>query len=155
MPIPTTEPIAMNPELANAFRHEMASARAAWRVGDAAATFRYLERAHILGQRHLGPHLLTHLWMLRVGWRLRDLREIVGQLTRVLATLPGALFGWVPAGNTGRARVSALRPMPIPAEFAHHFEGQSMWRGVATRLAVLAIVGVLALVLAGGFEAMA
>ena len=153
MPIPTTESIAMNPALATAFRHEMASARAAWRAGDAAATFRFLERAHILGQRHLVPHLLTHLWMLRVGWRLRDTREVVGQLMRLLATLPGALFGWVPAGNTGRARVSALRPMPMPAEFEHHFAGQSMWRSVATRLAVLAIVGVLAL--AGGFGAMA
>lgn len=64
---------------------------------------------------------------------------------RLFATLPGALLGWVPAGNTGGANVSALRPMPIPAEFAHHFAGYSMRRSVTRRLAVLVIVGVLAL----------
>ena len=135
----------MKPSLANAFRHEMEAARVAWRAGDLDAAFGFLERAHILGQRHLWPHVLTHLWMLRVGWRRRDGREIFGQVARLFATLPGALLGWVPAGNTGGANVSALRPMPIPAEFAHHFAGYSMRRSVTRRLAVLVIVGVLAL----------
>ncbi len=135
----------MKPSLANAFDHEMEAARAAWRAGDPDAAFGFLVRAHILGQRHLWPHVLTHLSMLRVGWRRRDGREIVGQIVRLLATLPGALIGWVPAGNTGGANVSALRPMPMPAEFAHHFAGHSMGRSVARRLAVLVTVGVLVL----------
>jgi hypothetical protein len=134
----------MTPTLAAAYRREMDAARAAWAAGDANATFGFLERAHILGQRHLVPHIVTHLWMLRVGWRRRDGREIFGQLLRLAATLPGALFGWVPAGNTGGANVSALRPMPMPPEFAHHFADVSMARTVLVRVAALALIGVLA-----------
>jgi len=51
--------------------------------------------------------------MLSVGWARRDARELAGQLSRLVAA---ALFSrlWVPAGNTGGANVSALRPMPVP-----------------------------------------
>jgi metal-dependent hydrolase (beta-lactamase superfamily II) len=130
----------------------MDDARAAWVAGDADAAFGFLERAHVLGQRHLWPHILTHAWMLRVGWHRRDRREIVGQLLRLMATLPGALVGWVPVGNTGGANVPALRPMPIPPEFAHHFVGASIARAVAGRLVALAVIGVLGL--AGVFGVM-
>jgi hypothetical protein len=53
--------------------------------------------------------------MLVAGWRQRDWREVVGQLPRMLASI---LFSrvWVPLGNTGRARVSALKPMPVPED---------------------------------------
>lgn len=142
----------MRPELAAAFDREMDAARAAWAAGNADTTFAFLERAHILGQRHLWPHALTHLWMLRVGWHRRDKRELLGQLLRLMATLPGALLGWVPVGNTGGANVPALRPMAIPREFAHHFTEASIARAVAGRLAALVAVGLL--VLAGVFGAM-
>lgn len=85
----------MKPALAIAFQHEMDAARDAWRTGDLASTFEFLERAHILGQRHLYPHALTHVWMLRVGLRRRDRREVVGQTARLFATLPMAMIGWV------------------------------------------------------------
>jgi hypothetical protein len=83
--------------------------------------------------------------MLRVGWHRRDGREIFGQVLRLVATLPGAPFGWVPAGNTGGANVSALRPMPMPPEFAHHVAHVSMARTGLVRLAILALLGVLTL----------
>lgn len=53
--------------------------------------------------------------MLTLGWQQRDYGEVAGQLPRVIAAL---LFSriWVPVGNTGRARVSAFRPMPVPPE---------------------------------------
>ena len=135
----------MNPTLAAAFRHEMDAARAAWSAGDDHAAFARLERAHILGQRHFIPHVLTHIWMLRVGWKRRDRREVAGQLLRLAATVPGALIGWVPAGNTGGANVPALRSMRIPSELAHHFVGANMARAVTVRLALLAVIGALAL----------
>ena len=53
--------------------------------------------------------------MLRVGWSRRDFREVVGQVPRIIAA---TLFSriWVPVGNTGGTNVSAMRPMPIPAD---------------------------------------
>ncbi|MBD9485325.1 DUF3703 domain-containing protein [Pseudomonas sp. PDM14] len=79
------------------------------------AAYASLERAHILSQRLPLLHLHSHWLMLQVGWRCRDWREVLGQAPRMLAAL---LFSrlWVPLGNTGRARVSAFRPMPISAE---------------------------------------
>jgi len=40
----------------------------------------------------------------------------------MLAVAPAAIFRWVPIGNTGGANVSALKPMPIPADLAEYFE---------------------------------
>ena len=79
------------------------------------AAYPWLERAHILTQRRPLLHARSHWLMLRVGWQAGDAREVLGQLPRILAAL---LFSriWVPLGNTGRARVSALRPMPISDE---------------------------------------
>ncbi|MNJ79896.1 hypothetical protein D3C77_780790 [compost metagenome] len=53
--------------------------------------------------------------MLLAGWQQGDLREVLGQALRMPAAL---LFSrlWVPQGNTGRARVSAFRPMPVSEE---------------------------------------
>ncbi|WP_137820177.1 DUF3703 domain-containing protein [Pseudomonas sp. 2FG] len=84
-------------------------------VQDHQKAFRWLERAHILTQRMPLLHARSHWLMLQLGWRTRDFRELAGQIPRILAAL---LFSriWVPIGNTGRARVSALAPMPIPAD---------------------------------------
>jgi hypothetical protein len=103
----------MGPSLRDAFEIELRQAAAAEAAGDAAQAFRHLERAHILSQRETVAHVRSHLRMLGWGWRRRDLREVVGQATRVIAA---ALFSriWVPVGNTGGARVSPLQPMPLP-----------------------------------------
>jgi len=75
-----------------------------------------LESAHVLGQSALWPHLQSHYWMLKAGWRARDWSEIRGQLWRLLLTPLGHLFARLPLGNTGRARVSAFAPMAVSAE---------------------------------------
>lgn len=110
----------MKPKLKAAFTAEMDAARTLYRAGEFAACFRHLERAHILGQRYYLPHLTSHYWMFKVGLRTRDLREIVGQILRMLASA-GSLIGVVPVGNTGGANVPALKPMPIPADLQHYF----------------------------------
>ena len=91
----------------------MNAASAATARGDAEAAFRHLERAHILSQRHTGQHVRVHWLMLKVGASRRDRREVLGQLSRIIAA---AVFSriWVPIGNTGRANVSAMKPMPVP-----------------------------------------
>lgn len=97
--------------ISEAFQH----AEQARQAHDSAAAFAWLERAHILSQRRPLLHAKSHWLMLMLGWQQRDYREVAGQLPRVVAAL---LFSriWVPVGNTGRARVSAFRPMPVPPE---------------------------------------
>jgi len=105
----------MNPSLRRAYDSELQAARAAADNARTEAAFHHLERAHVLSQRHTAEHVYVHWRMLRLGFSSRAWREVVGQASRVLAA---AMFSriWVPVGNTGRANVSALRPMPIPAD---------------------------------------
>ncbi len=103
----------MNDALRAAYLSELEATDAALAGGDFDAAFRHLERAHILSQRFTLQHVHVHWRMFRLGMAVRDGREIGGQLTRMIAA---ALFSriWIPEGNTGRANVSALRPMPVP-----------------------------------------
>ena len=105
----------MNTVLKQHYLAELTSARQARRSGDFTAAFQHLERAHVLSQRFAVAHAATHLRMLSLGWRVRDGREILGQVPRAIAAL---LFSrvWVPEGNTGRANVSAFAPMPVPED---------------------------------------
>jgi hypothetical protein len=101
--------------LGTAIRAEWNLSRTAMTAGEFDTAFAHLERAHILSQRITGMHVRTHLAMLTHGWRRRDAREVLGQLSRTLAA---ACFSriWVPLGNTGGAKVSAFKPMPVPQD---------------------------------------
>jgi len=102
----------MRDRLRIAFDAELAAAAAAI---EHRLRLHHLSRAHILSQRYTWPHVRVHILMLRAGVESLDAREVVGQLTRVVAA---ALFSriWVPIGNTGLADVSAVRPMPVPED---------------------------------------
>ena len=106
----------MHPRLRTAYDSELQSARRALDTNDLATAFEHLERAHILGQWYVGAHTRAHLGMLRVGWRRRDSREIVGQLLRIPGAIIGSALGRVPRGNTGGSNVSAFLEMPISPE---------------------------------------
>ena len=106
----------MHPTLKAAFDAEMLSARQALANDNLTAAFAHLERAHVLGQWYVKPHVTTHLCMLHIGWRRRDLREILGQLLRIPGGMIGSAIGRVPRGNTGGSNVSATRPLPIPPD---------------------------------------
>lgn len=105
----------MHPELRRAYHAEMTMAVNQYDAGDLPLAFSHLERAHILGQSFPIEHARAHWWMLKVGWKRRDLVEIAGQIPRILGSL---LFSrvWVPKGNTGGARVSGFKSMPIPED---------------------------------------
>ncbi|MDI1329459.1 DUF3703 domain-containing protein [Pseudomonas sp.] len=87
----------------------------AMRAKDYQTAYRWLERSHILTQRMPLAHAKSHWFMLNLGLLTKDWREVVGQVPRIVAAL---LFSriWVPAGNTGRARVSAFSAMPLSAD---------------------------------------
>ncbi len=56
--------------------------------------------------------------MLRFGFRVKDFREILGQLPRLVFGGVKSFVGKVPIGNTGGANVPALRSMPLPDDLA-------------------------------------
>jgi hypothetical protein len=102
----------MHPMLRQAYKSEMAAAVDQYNTDNLKPAFTHLERAHILGQSFPIAHARVHWWMLKVGWKRRDVIEVSGQLPRIIGA---ALFSriWVPVGNTGGARVPPFRSMPI------------------------------------------
>ena len=77
------------------------------------AAWAHLEDAHVLSQPWIRPHIKVHAHMLALGWRQRDVREVIGQIGRIVVAGPGSATGRYPTGNTGRSRISAFEPMPI------------------------------------------
>jgi len=112
----------MNLILKKAFQNEMQIAKDFYLQGDWVKCFTHLERAHVLGQRHAIPHTINHWWMLKVGFKRRDHREIWGQIVRILVAGIGSVIGRAPIGNTGGANVPILKPLPIPADLQKIFE---------------------------------
>jgi hypothetical protein len=102
--------------LRDAWAAEHAAARSARHAGDPAREWHHLERAHILSQPMVGPHVRTHTAMLGAAIRQRRVREVTGQLIRLLLAAPGSASGRYPLGNTGGADVSAFKPMPVPED---------------------------------------
>lgn len=78
----------------------------------------YLEAAHVVGQRHIKPHLKTHAHMLGLAWRTRDWPEAAGQVLRLALVPLGHLSGRLPLGNPGRSTVSAFEPLPVRPDLA-------------------------------------
>jgi hypothetical protein len=106
----------MKSKLRAAFESELHQATEAERGGEPPRAWRHLERAHILSQAHAGPHVRVHCLMFAFGWRRGDVRELLGQLARILVAGPGSWLGRAPLGNTGGANVGILTPMPIPED---------------------------------------
>lgn len=75
-----------------------------------------LEAAHVVGQQHIGLHTLTHLHMLKLALRQRDVSEAAGQVLRLALVPLGHLSGRLPLGNPGRATVSAFASLPVRPE---------------------------------------
>jgi len=101
------------PEAIGQQMDDLLRSAAGLRGGDSEAAWGLLEDAHVLSQPWIRPHIRVHIAMLSLGWSQRDRAEVVGQLGRLIVAGPGSAMGRYPAGNIGRATVSAFEPMPI------------------------------------------
>ena len=108
----------MNDEINEIISGSLAAAKEARQRADWCACWQLLEDAHVLSQPWVWPHVRVHGHMLVTGWKARDVREVRGQLLRLLAGGPASAVGRYPVGNTGRARVSAIQPMPVRPDLA-------------------------------------
>lgn len=76
--------------------------------------WRHLERAHIIGQPWAVEHSVAHWKMLQFAFRIKDTKEIIGQIPRLLVGGVKSFVGNIPVGNTGGANVPPLQTMEIP-----------------------------------------
>jgi hypothetical protein len=105
-----------------ALEAELLAFRQARGRGDRVAAWTALERAHIYSQPDAWQHTRVHGIMLAYGLRLGDGREVWGQILRLAVAAIGTLLSRAPVGNTGRAEVPILQPMPVPPDIAATLE---------------------------------
>ena len=87
-----------------------------FKKGNYQVSWRHLERAHILGQAWPVEHTRAHWHMLCFAFKLKNTKEILGQLPRLLIGGIKSFVGEIPVGNSGGANVPPLKPMEIPAD---------------------------------------
>jgi hypothetical protein len=120
MKIHTTMPDGLKPY----FLKELEMAGKYLSVCDFKASWHHLERAHILGQPYPYPHTLVHWKMLIFGIKIKDLREIIGQIPRLVVGGIKSFVGEIPVGNTGGANVPPLQRMEIPNDLKKILAGK-------------------------------
>ncbi|KAB2912964.1 DUF3703 domain-containing protein [Oscillatoria amoena NRMC-F 0135] len=98
------------------FKHELSLARQYFSQGQLQQSWHHLERAHILGQPWPIPHTQAHWRMMRFAFKIKNVREILGQIPRLVIGGIKSFVGEIPVGNTGGANVPPLKPMDIPED---------------------------------------
>lgn len=103
-------------ELKEHINAELLQARLGFEKGELQVSWRHLERAHILGQAYPIEHSQAHWQMLLFAFKIKNVREIIGQIPRLLVGGVKSFVGKIPVGNTGGANVPPLKPMEIPED---------------------------------------
>ncbi|MEQ8471271.1 MAG: DUF3703 domain-containing protein [Marinoscillum sp.] len=108
----TTLPSKLKPY----YEQELAAYQEAFQQNHLEQAWHHLERAHVIGQSYPYQHSYVHWKMLQFGFHIKDVREIMGQLPRLLVGGVKSFVGKVPLGNTGGANIRPLKPLEIPAD---------------------------------------
>lgn len=95
---------------------ELLKSKETFRKGELQTSWRHLERAHILGQAYPIEHSQAHWHMLLFAFRIKNTKEILSQIPRLLVGGVKSFVGEIPLGNSGGANVSPLKPMEIPSD---------------------------------------
>lgn len=114
----------MNPVQRQVFNGEMVLALAMIEAGDIDGGFSHLERAHVIGQAHVIPHVRVHWRMLRAEVLRGRLIATVGQAVRIVLGALGSAVGIVPTGNTGGSDISMFQRMPIAPDLQDIMDGR-------------------------------
>jgi hypothetical protein len=108
-----------------AFESEIALAQQLIARGALEQAFAHLERAHVIGQAFVVPHVRSHWSMLKVELLRRRPAAAVGQVVRIVLGALGSAVGRVPVGNTGGSDVSMFKHMPIAPELQDLIDGRA------------------------------
>ncbi|MCF6326622.1 MAG: DUF3703 domain-containing protein [Devosiaceae bacterium] len=112
----------MDKDLKAAFEKEMKLGKKFFAKAEYKDAFHHFERAHVLGQFFVLPHVRSHIWMFFIGIRTGDFNEIKGQLIRIPLGMIGSALGKVPLGNTGGANIKLSTTLPIPDDLKEHLD---------------------------------
>jgi len=112
MGLQTTMPEGLKP----VYRQELLRAKSDFDKKYYQQSWRHLERAHILAQPYPVEHTKVHWKMLCFGIAIKNVKEILGQIPRLLFGGIKSFVGKVPVGNTGGANVPPFLPMEIPKD---------------------------------------
>ncbi|HKE45434.1 MAG TPA: DUF3703 domain-containing protein [Steroidobacteraceae bacterium] len=113
----------MNPVCSAAFDREIARAKELIARDELDASFPHLERAHVIGQAFVVPHVTSHWLMLTVELRRGRLVAVLGQVARIVLGMLGSAVGVVPVGNTGGTDISMFKRMPVEPELQKIIDG--------------------------------
>ena len=103
------------------YENELDKYRTEYLNGDLRVAWNHLERAHIIGQKYPYEHSFVHWKMLQFGLRIKSVKEIFGQITRLIFGGVKSFVGKIPVGNPGGANVPPLKPFPIEKELQDMF----------------------------------
>jgi hypothetical protein len=118
------------------FDTEIGAARARMTAGELDAAMLHLERAHVIGQLQVWPHVLSHWLMLKVELRRGRPLAAFGQFVRIVLGAVGSAVGVVPTGNTGGSDISMFQRLPVAPDLQAAIETQP--RNVFAKSAPLA-----------------
>lgn len=115
----------MNPAQSAAFESEIDLARQLIAGDEFEQGFAHLERAHVIGQAFVVPHVRSHWLMLQVEFRRRRPVAAFGQVVRIVLGALGSAVGTVPVGNTGGSDISMFKRLPIAPELQDLIDGRA------------------------------
>lgn len=97
-----------------------------FKSGNFQVSWKHLERAHIIGQAYPLEHTYAHWKMLKFGIKIKSIKEIFGQIPRLLVGGIKSFVGKIPVGNTGGANVHPLKSLPINEDILAIFKQASI-----------------------------
>lgn len=105
----TSIPVSLKPF----YENELKLYASEMQKSDLEKAWKHLERAHIIGQQYPYAHSYVHWKMLEFGFKIKNRKEIFGQIPRLLVGGIKSFVGKIPVGNPGGANVPPLKSFPI------------------------------------------
>lgn len=103
----------INKEVEFYYRKELSRYKRAYYQKNYFEAWNHLERAHIIAQQYPYQHTYVHWKMLQFGFKLKNAKEIIGQIPRLLLGGIKSFVGCIPVGNPGGSNVPPLKSFPI------------------------------------------
>ena len=104
------------------YKAELNKYRTEYSNRDLKKAWNHLERAHIIGQKYPYAHTFVHWKMLQFGIKIKNRKEIMGQIPRLIFGGVKSFVGKIPLGNPGGANVPPLKQFPIENELKNIFQ---------------------------------